>query len=105
VSFSEAGGALDMTSSQFSESVNISLSEVELEELTMNKDATAQIKAAFIHYSKRNLVSFLVSVGRSDNRQSLYHALFPVRREVLTLVLLKIQFFWDVTLCHWMSSS
>jgi hypothetical protein len=104
MNFSEAGGALDVTGSQFSESVNISVSEVELEDLTMNKDATAQVKAAFIHYSKRNLVSFLVSVGRSDDWQSLYNALFPVRFEALTLVLLKIHFFWDLTLCHWMCS-
>jgi hypothetical protein len=67
MSFSEAGGPLDVTSSQFSESVNISVSEVELEELTMNKDITAQMKAAFIHYSKRNLVSFLVTFGRPDD--------------------------------------
>jgi hypothetical protein len=79
VSFTEAGGTLDVTSSQLSESVNISVSEVELEELTMNKDATAQMKAAFIHYSKRNLVSFLVSVGRPVNWESLCHTLFPVR--------------------------
>jgi hypothetical protein len=67
MSVSEAGGGLDVTSSHFSESVNISVSEVELEELTMNKDATAQVKAAFIHYSKRNLVSFLYPVGRPDD--------------------------------------
>ena len=67
MSFSEAGGVLDVTSSQFSESVNISLSEVELEELTMSKDVIARMKAAFIHYSKRNLVSCLVNFGRPDN--------------------------------------
>ena len=45
-----------MGSSQFSEGVNISVSEVDLEELTINKDATAQLKAAFLYYIKKNVV-------------------------------------------------
>ncbi|KAJ9592509.1 hypothetical protein L9F63_015826, partial [Diploptera punctata] len=47
---------LDMGTSFMSEGVNISVSEVELEELTINKDATAQLKAAFIYFVKKNLV-------------------------------------------------
>ncbi|XP_021913246.1 nuclear pore complex protein Nup133 [Zootermopsis nevadensis] len=55
MSFSEAPGAMDVTGSQFSEDVNISVTDVELEELTINKDGTAQMKAAFIYYIKKNL--------------------------------------------------
>jgi hypothetical protein len=78
MSFSEAPGALDVTSSQFSEGVNISVTEVELEELTVNKDTRAQMKAAFIYYIKKNLVSFFVNIGGPDYWWSQSHALFPV---------------------------
>jgi hypothetical protein len=78
MSFSEAPEALDVTGSQFSEGVNISVTAAELEELTVSKDHTAQMKASFIYYIKKNLVSFLVSTCRSNEWQSLCHALFPV---------------------------
>jgi hypothetical protein len=78
MSFSETAGALDVTGSQFSDGVNISVTAAELEELTINKDHTAQIKAAFVYYIKKNLVSFLISTGRSDKWHSLCHALCPV---------------------------
>jgi hypothetical protein len=78
MSFIETAGVVDVTGSQFSEGVNISVTAAELEELTVNKDHTAQIKAAFIYYIKKNLVSFVISTGRSDRWQSLCHALFPV---------------------------
>jgi hypothetical protein len=78
MSFSEAPGALDVTSSQFSEGMNISVTDVELQELTINKNTTVQMKAAFIYYIKKNLVSFLVSIIGLDNLWSLHHALCPV---------------------------
>lgn len=78
MSFSEAPGALDVTGSQFSEGMNISVTAVELEELTVSKDHTAQMKAAFIYYIKKNMVSFMTSTGRSNEYQSLCHTLFPV---------------------------
>jgi hypothetical protein len=78
MSFSEAPGAMDVTGSQFSEGVNISVTDVELEELTINKDATAQMKAAFIYYIKKNLVSFLISICGPAILWLLHHALFPV---------------------------
>jgi hypothetical protein len=50
----------------------------ELEELMISKDHTAQMKAAFIYYIKKNLVSFLISTGGCDEWQSLCHAVYPV---------------------------
>lgn len=78
MSFNEAPGALDVTSSQFSEGMNISVTAAELEELTVSKDHTAQMKAAFIYYIKKNMVSSLISTGRSNKWQSVCHTLFPV---------------------------
>lgn len=78
MSFSEAPGAMDVTGSQFSEDVNISVTDVELEELTINKDGTAQMKAAFIYYIKKNLVSFLICVHGPYSLWSQHHAVFPV---------------------------
>jgi hypothetical protein len=78
VSFNEAPGVMDVTGSQFSEGVNISVTDMELEELTINKDATAQMKAAFIYYIKKNLVSFLNSICGHDTLGSQCHTLFPV---------------------------
>lgn len=69
MSFSEAPGALDVTGSQFSEGMNISVTAPELEELTVSKDHTAQMKAAFIYYIKKNMVSFLISTGWSNEWQ------------------------------------
>jgi hypothetical protein len=78
MSFGETAGALDVTGSQFSDGVNISVTAAELEELTISKDHTAQIKASFIYYIRKNLVSFLISTGRSNKWHSLCHALCPV---------------------------
>jgi hypothetical protein len=64
MSFSEGPGVLDVTGSQFSEGMNVSVTAAELEELTISKDYTAQMKAAFIYYIKKNLVSFLTNTGR-----------------------------------------
>ncbi|XP_069672597.1 nuclear pore complex protein Nup133 isoform X3 [Periplaneta americana] len=71
MSFSEAPGTLDITGSQFSEGINISMTEVELEELTINKDTATQMRVAFIHYIKKNL----------SQSESIVNEIFPPEEE------------------------
>lgn len=71
MSFSEAPGALDVTGSQFSEGINISVMAAELEELTVSKDHTAQMKASFIYYIKKNL----------NQSEAIVNQMFPPEEE------------------------
>lgn len=39
--------------------MNVAISDVELEDLSMSKDSVVQLKAAFLYFIRRNIVSVL----------------------------------------------
>lgn len=41
-----------------SEQFNLTVTDFELEEMSLNKDSVSQLKAAFLYFVKRNVVSF-----------------------------------------------